>query len=68
MADCYLFNSQDFSHLLMIYLFFFTTFMCDWEVLLYSVFTHITSIYANLLEQKKRIYLPLDWFETQTWP
>ena len=39
-----------------------------------SVFTHVASIYANLLEQKrkrqhkKRLQLPQDWFWTPTWP
>ena len=31
-------------------------------------FIHVTSIYANLLEQKKRVHLPQDWFGTSTWP
>ena len=31
-------------------------------------FIHVTSIYANLLEQKKRVQLPQDWFGTPTWP
>ena len=39
-----------------------------------SVFTHMASIYANVLEQKKafafkkRVQLPQDWFGTPTWP
>ena len=45
----------------------------DMEV--WSVFTHMASIYANLLEQikrkhlhKKTVQLPEDWFGTPTWP
>ena len=39
-----------------------------------SVFTHVASIYANLLEQKRKrlhkkgLQLPQDWFWTPTWP
>ena len=38
-----------------------------------KLFTHVTSIYANLWEQKnclhkKRDQLPQDWFGTPTWP
>ena len=38
-----------------------------------SVFTHVVSIYANLLEQKKAFAQekstpPEDWFGTKTWP
>ena len=40
---------------------------------LYSVFTHVASIYADFLEQKKafteeRVQLPQDWFGRPTWP
>ena len=45
----------------------------DMEV--WSVLTHMASIYANLLEQikrkhlhKKTVQLPEDWFGTPTWP
>ena len=39
-----------------------------------SVFAHVASIYANLLEQKRKrlhkkgLQLPQDWFRTPTWP
>ena len=40
-----------------------------------SAFTHVASMYTNLLEQKKafklhkkRVQLPEDWFGTPTWP
>ena len=41
-----------------------------WWFLVYSVFTHVASIYANLLEylHKKRVQLPRDWFGTPTGP
>ena len=39
-----------------------------------SAFTHVASIYTNLLEQKKafklhkkRVQLPEDWFGTPIW-
>ena len=39
----------------------------------WAYFTHVASIYANLLDKrkrvhKKRVHLPEDWFGTPTWP